>query len=152
MQSYPHCYDVAAAGLPDGDVTLRSARVDVLSTAPPVEFGGPGDRWSPETLLVGAVADCFVLTFRAVARASRLEWDALDCEVRGTLDRVDRLAQFNAFRIRAHLVLPDGVSLDAGRRALQEAERACLISNSLKAGVQLEATVDWIAASAVRRR
>jgi organic hydroperoxide reductase OsmC/OhrA len=152
MQPYPHHYDVAAAGLPDGDVTLRSTRLNVLATAPPVEFGGPGDRWSPETLLVGAVADCFVLTFRAVARASSLEWDALDCEVRGTLDRVDRIPQFSAFRIRAHLVVPDGVSAEAAQRALEKAEGACLISNSLKAGVQLDATVDSIAASAARSR
>ena len=41
--------------------------VDVHGAA---EFGGPGDLWSPETMLAGAVAGCFILTFRAAARAS----------------------------------------------------------------------------------
>ena len=39
------------------------------------------------TLLIAAVADCFILTFRAVARASRFEWISLGCTVDGVLDR-----------------------------------------------------------------
>jgi organic hydroperoxide reductase OsmC/OhrA len=31
------------------------------------QLGGPGGQWSPETLLVAAAAECFILTFRAVA-------------------------------------------------------------------------------------
>ena len=152
MQAYPHHYEVWAAGLPDGDVELRSARLQVLSTASPAEFGGPGDRWSPETLLVGAVADCYLLTFRAVARASGLVWRSLECEVRGTLDRVDRVARFTAFNVRARLLVPEGVNEEAARRALEKAERACLITNSLNAAVQLDATVDSIVESAARNR
>ena len=152
MQTYPHRYQVTAAGLPEGDVELRSARLPVLSTASPAEFDGPGDRWSPETLLVASIADCYILTFRAVARASGLAWTSLQCDVRGTLDRVDRTPQFTAVAIRAHLVVPDGVGEELARRVLDKSERACLITNSLKANVQLEATVDSIAASAARSR
>jgi organic hydroperoxide reductase OsmC/OhrA len=43
--------------------------VPTLSTATPEEFGGPGDAWSPELLLLGAVESCFLFTFRAVAHA-----------------------------------------------------------------------------------
>jgi len=57
---------------------------------------GPGDRWSPETLLVGALADCFILTFRAVANASSLPWIRLRCEAEGVLDRVERMTRFTA--------------------------------------------------------
>lgn len=134
------------------EVELRSARLPILSTASPAEFGGPGDRWSPETLLVGSIADCYVLTFRAVATASGVAWTSLECEVRGTLDRVERTPQFSAVVIHAHLIVPDGANEGLARRALEKAERACLITNSLKASVQLEATVDSIAASAARSR
>ena len=61
MQEFPHRYSVTAAGAVDGDVELTAERVPGLRSASPAEFGGPGDRWSPETLLVGAVADCFIL-------------------------------------------------------------------------------------------
>ena len=42
--------------------------VRVIESAPPKEFDGPGDQWSPEQLLTAAVADCFVLNFRTMTR------------------------------------------------------------------------------------
>ncbi|MGI9245682.1 MAG: OsmC family protein, partial [Steroidobacteraceae bacterium] len=94
MHPYPHHYTVNARSEPTGDVELAAANLPTLQTAPPLEFDGPGDRWSPETLLCAAVADCFVLSFRAVARASRLDWTSLECRVEGKLDKVDGKAQF----------------------------------------------------------
>ena len=84
MDPYPHHYDVQAAAEPDGSVTLRSDALPPLSTAPPPQFG-PSGQWSPKTLFVEAVADCFVLTFRAVATASKLAWRRLDCKADGVL-------------------------------------------------------------------
>ena len=142
MQALPHRYRVKGTGRTTGDVELTAERLTVLRSASPAEFEGPGDRWSPETLLVGAVADCFILTFRAVAKASKLSWLSLDCEVTGTLDRVDRVMQFTGFNMTAHLVVPAGVDVDAARHALEKAERNCLIANSLKAPVASAATVE----------
>ena len=51
-----------------------SPQLPDLETAPPPEFDGPGGLWSPENLLCAAVADCFILTFRAIASFSRLSW------------------------------------------------------------------------------
>jgi len=141
MQDLPHQYLVAAAASNSGNVTLSSSGVADLESAPPVEFGGPGDQWSPESLLVAAVVDCFVLSFRAIARASRLEWTSLDCEVDGTLDRVERSTQFTAFSVRAKLSVPAGTDASKAERLLQKAEQACLITNSLKAESHLEASV-----------
>jgi len=121
---------------------LTAERLMMLRSASPAEFDGPGDRWSPETLLVGAVADCFILTFRAIANASKLSWLSLDCDVTGTLDRVDRVMQFTHFDLTAHLVVPAGVNAEAARHALEKAERNCLISSSLKAAVALDARVE----------
>jgi organic hydroperoxide reductase OsmC/OhrA len=142
MQEFPHHYRVTAAGAVQGDVELTAERLPTLRSASPLEFGGPGDRWSPETLLVGAVADCFILTFRAVARASKLPWTSLQCDVTGTLDRIDRTTQFTHLDIHAHLTVPSGIDVDQARRALEKAERGCLISNSLKAEVHLEPDVE----------
>ena len=75
MHPYPHLYTVQASANPTGDVPVTSAGLPALATAPPAEFDGPGDRWSPETLLVAAVADCLLLSFRGVARANKFAWD-----------------------------------------------------------------------------
>ena len=143
MHAFPHHYAVSAMAGTDGDVELTSGALRELRSASPAEFDGPGDRWSPETFLVGAVADCFVLTFRAVARASKLEWLSLECDVIGTLDRIDRVTQFTAFEVRAHLHLPVGTDADLARRALDKAEHNCLISNSLKAAMHLEPEITF---------
>lgn len=142
MQQLPHHYHVHARAAETGTVSLAAHGVPTLETAPPAEFGGPGDRWSPETLLVGAVADCFILTFRAVARASGIEWRSLECEVEGVLDRVERRTSFTEFRVKARLAVPEGVDLEKAQRALEKAEQGCLVTNSLRAPSHLEPHVE----------
>ncbi len=85
-----------------------------LTTAPPEQFGGPGNQWSPETLLVAAVADCFILTFRAIARVSKLKWSRLSCTTEGVLDRVDGVTRFTEILIRASLELPESQDKERG--------------------------------------
>ena len=115
-------------------------------SAPPTEFGGPGDRWSPETLFVAAVADCFVLTFRGIAGVSRFSWVSLECSVTGTVDRVDRVTQFTALEVRARLRVPSGANEEQARRLLTKAEETCLVTNSLKVQPHLESVVEIRAA------
>ena len=141
MKELPHRYVVTATATTAGDVRVAADGLPVLPSASPVEFGGPGDRWSPETMLVAAVGDCFVLTFRAVAAASRLSWVSLDCAVTGTLDQIERAMQFTGFEVRARLMLPPGVDHALAQRALEKAERNCLVTNSLKAAVRLETEI-----------
>jgi peroxiredoxin-like protein len=138
MQPFPHYYMISAAATPDSDVALSGQQLPKLLSAPPAEFDGPGDRWSPETLVVAAVADCFVLTFRAIAKLSKLRWATLTCEASGTVDRVDRVTQFTALAVRASLEIPDDAHEDQAKRLLVRAEETCLITNSLKAPCHLE--------------
>jgi len=141
MHPFPHRYEVAASASHAGSVTLRSDGLPDLSSAPPKEFDGPGDQWSPETLLLAAVADCFVLSFRAVAAASKFDWLALECSTRGTLERVDRVTRFTGIVHSVVLDVPAGASEERARSLLEKAEQVCLISNSLSAEVHLEAEV-----------
>jgi organic hydroperoxide reductase OsmC/OhrA len=142
MDPFPHHYAVAAQAAVQGEVSLEGERLAPISSAPPAEFGGPGDRWSPETLLVAAVADCFILTFRAVASASRFSWISVECNVTGTVDRIDRVTQFTDVEVRARLRVPAGASEETARRLLEKAEAHCLVSNSLKAHPRLIAEVE----------
>lgn len=141
MQNLPHHYKIVAAAEPEGDVSLAGDRLEAISSAPPVEFGGPGDRWSPETLLVAAVADCFVLSFRAVARASKLSWLSLQCEVDGTLERIEGTTKFTEFVVHATLNVPQDTNVDRAHRILDKAEESCLITNSLSSSTHLDAVV-----------
>jgi organic hydroperoxide reductase OsmC/OhrA len=140
MQRFPHTYAASAAGAAAGEIALNAATpvLPQLVTAPPRQFGGPGDRWSPEDLLMAALAGCFILTFRAVARASKLEWTHLECEVEGTLDRVESVTQFTRAVTRASLSVPPGTDTLLCERVLGKAERDCLIANSLRCSRELQ--------------
>ena len=141
MQDFPHHYVVAASASSESSVDLASPGLEKLTSAGPAEFGGPGDLWSPETLLVAAVADCFILSFRAIAKASRLEWNNLCCDSVGDLDRVDKTTRFTAFNIRATLEIPEGVNEEKAMRLMEKAEKACLVTNSMIADSHLDAEV-----------
>ena len=141
MHPYPHLYTAAATGSADGSVVISSPGLPEVHTAPPPEFDGPGGVWSPETLLCASLADCFVLSFRAVARASRLGWTELTCRVEGVLDRVDGIGRFSRYTTFATLTVPANVDVDKARKLLERADHICLISNSLRADGQLVAEV-----------
>jgi organic hydroperoxide reductase OsmC/OhrA len=141
MHPYPHRYLSTASAAVEGEVELGSAGLAALASLPPVEFGGPGTLWSPETLLVAAVVDCFVLSFRAIARASKLPWTHLECSTEGVLDRIDGVTRFTEMHTKATLAVPAGTDEALARRLLEKAEKACLISNSLLASKHLESTV-----------
>jgi|TARA_R110000772_G_scaffold268667_1_gene397201 peroxiredoxin-like protein len=145
MQEFPHHYRVAATATAEGSVTLSGEDIPALDTAPPKEFGGPGGNWSPEALLVGAVTDCFIFTFRAIARASKLDWVALQCSAEGTLDRVDRVTRFTDITVTAQLTVPAGTDAERAKQLLEKAEANCLVSNSLNSNMHLHASVDTAA-------
>jgi organic hydroperoxide reductase OsmC/OhrA len=131
MQAYPHHYRAKAVAAAGSAVTLQSQGLENLNSDAPAEFGGPGDQWSPETLLIAAIADCFVLTFKAIARASKIEWLDLQCEVEGVLERVEQVTRFTRFDIHATLKIASGVDEHKARHILEKSEAVCLITNSL---------------------
>jgi len=143
MHPFPHRYQVQASATPEGDVPISAPRVPTLQTAPPTEFDGPGDRWSPEQLLCAAVADCFILSFRAVAKASKFEWRSIECDVEGTLEKAGAKASFTQFVIKARLTVPQGTDSERATRLLEKSEQVCLISSSLSAQKKVEPTIQF---------
>lgn len=133
MHPYPHRYTVQASAAATGAVFLGAEGVEPIASQPPPEFDGPGGHWSPETLLAAAVADCFVLAFRAVARASRLPWQSLEVDVEGVLERMEDGPRFTRFTLSPRLCLDDGASEVLARSVLEKAKRSCLVTNSLRA-------------------
>lgn len=131
MQDYPHLYLAHASGAAEGEIAISSDGLEDIPTTAPPQFGGPEGHWSPETLLVASVANCFILTFRAIARGSRFEWTSLQCSVRGILERVDNVTSFTRFEIDARLTVPAGASTDRAERLLEKSEAVCLVTNSL---------------------
>lgn len=138
MKLLPHRYTARIAGGPDGYATLSSVGVPDLRSAPPEDFGRPGDAWSPEQLRLAAVESCFLLIFRAVAQASRLERASMSVEAQGVVDRANGGTRFTEIVLRPRLALPANADWTRAQRALEKAERACLVSSSLATPIRLE--------------
>jgi organic hydroperoxide reductase OsmC/OhrA len=141
MHPYPHIDVASAAAQGQGLVAVGSPQLSSLETAPPPQFDRPGGVWSPETLLCASVADCFILTFRAVSRAARFEWSRLECRVEGVLERLDRTSQVTRFTTFARLTVPEDADTAKARELLERAEHGCLIANSLRGARALETEI-----------
>ena len=138
MKPLPHIYKAQLSGGPEGYAVISVAGIPELRTAPPADFGGPGDAWSPEDLLMAAVETCFLFTLRAVARASKLEFESLELSGEGTLDRKDGATRFTEIVLRPRLKLPAGADRDKAMRVLEKSEKACLVTASLSTPVRLD--------------
>jgi uncharacterized OsmC-like protein len=82
-----------------------------------------------------------LLTFRAIARASRFEWRELSAEVEGVMERIEGNSRFTKLVTRVRLVVPAGTDAAKARRLLEKSEQGCPISNSLTAERHLEAEI-----------
>lgn len=138
MKPLPHQYEVHLAGGPAGHAQLSTPGVPALGTAPPVDFGGPGDAWSPEHLLLASVQACFLFTLRAVARLSKVEFAALALDASGVVDRQDGVIRFTEIVLRPRLTVARGTDRQLALRVLEKAEKSCLVSASLSTPIRLE--------------
>lgn len=122
---------------------LQTPGVDarITSTTPPEFPGGKAGIWSPEALLLGAVAGCFINTFQVFAEKLKLEFDSFSCEATGTVERVDGKFMFTGVTLHPTIVVDSEAAEAQAASALDKAHRYCLVSNSLKCPVILEQNI-----------
>ena len=141
MKPLPHRYEAVLSGGTTGYAAVSAAGLPNLASAPPTEFDGPGDAWSPEQLLLAAVATCFAFTLRAVAQASQVDFISLELTVEGTVDRRDGKMCFSEIVLRPRLLVRAGTERERALRVLEKAEKTCLVSASLATPIRLEPEV-----------
>jgi peroxiredoxin-like protein len=141
MKPLPHRYEVELSGTPTGYATACAAGMPDLRSAPPADFGGPGDAWSPEHLFMAAIETCLLFTLRAVARASNLQFSSLAVSGAGTVDRQAGVTRFTEVVLRAKLVVPEGTDKERAHRILEKAEKSCLVSASISTPIRMESEI-----------
>jgi organic hydroperoxide reductase OsmC/OhrA len=99
-------------------------------TAPP-EFGGLEGRWTPESLLLCAIAGCFTTTFRAIAEYSKFKYADLEVQVEGTIKKIESGYAFTEIAIRPNLSINNEVEEARGIRLLQKTKGLCLVTRAL---------------------
>jgi len=142
MKPFPHEYDAQLSGGMHGYAMMTANGLPDLRTATPTEFDGPGDAWTPEHLLLASVQTCFLFTFRAVARASKIDFDALAVTARGVVDRQEGITRFTEIVLTATLSAGPGMDRERALKAMEKSERHCLVTASLSTPVRLEVRIE----------
>jgi hypothetical protein len=119
MKPLPHRYDVQLTGGPAGYATLSAPGLPELKSAPPLDYDGPGDAWSP-------------------AKASKIEFTTLELSSEGIVDRQEKVTRFTEIVLRPRLTIPQGTDRDRALWVLQKSEPTCLVSASLATPIRLE--------------
>src|SRR5208282_3768534 len=107
----------------------------------PAAFGGMEGRWTPEDLLLCAIASCFTTTFRAVAENSKFEYTDLQVEVESAIGKAETGYNFGEVLIRANLTIPQEEERARALKLLHKAEALCLVARALSVGRRFEANV-----------
>jgi peroxiredoxin-like protein len=138
-----HHYEVDLTWTNDRKGTISSPVLNSsIEVATPPEFpkGIPG-IWSPEHLLVAAVNSCYMTTFLAIAENFKLDFVSLDSKAVGLLEQPEGKYMVTTILLKPVLVITDEHQAERAMRVLEKSEKACLISNSIKSTVKLDAIV-----------
>ena len=138
-----HSYRVAAwwtsgrTGLAKSD----SAPNAIHFTAPK-EFGGLEGRWTPEELLLAAVAGCFTTTLRAVAGSGQFDFTDLQVEASGKIRKSQFGYVFSEIVIQPTLNIACSEERERALDLLRKAEKLCLVSRAIDVPLRFEPKVE----------
>ena len=111
-----------------------------FSEAP--ELGGLQGRWTPEQLLLCALAGCFTTTFQAVARSAQFEYTDLEVEVEGSVSRNKTGCNFTEIFLRPKLTVQAEEEFEAGLSLLRRTKSVCMISRAIAVPQTMEPLVE----------
>ena len=137
MSNFPHNYISKSSATNDSLIDTVCDSSPSLQVSPPPQFGGPEGHWTPEAFFASSISSCFILTFRAVARAKKLDWQNLEVEVDAQLNKEGAKLYFDEVTINAKLTICCESNVDPFLKTLDQAEKGCLITNSIVSKVKL---------------
>jgi uncharacterized OsmC-like protein len=111
--------------------------------------GGVGDVPCSGDLLLGALAACQEITLRMVAAAMGIEIESLEVEAIGDMDLRGTLGMdrdvpvgFSNIRCETRVAVKDDGRPERAKRLLENAEKYCVVLNTLRKGVRVESTFE----------
>ncbi len=123
-----------------------SAPNSIHFAAPP-QFGGLEGRWTPEDLLLCAIASCFVTTFRVLAEYAKWEYADLQVEASGIVSKAGSGYSFRQITLRPHLKVLAEAEIAKGQQLLQKAQNLCLVSRAMSVTQTFEPVVELAGAT-----
>lgn len=107
----------------------------------PKEFGGLEGRWTPEELLLAAVAACFITTLRSIAD-DQFDFTDLQVEAIGTVRKAQSGYGFSEIVIQPTLKIACSKDRERALNLLKKAETLCLVSRAIDTPLRFEPTIE----------
>jgi peroxiredoxin-like protein len=116
----------------------------------PASLQGPGHGSNPEELLLAAASTCYLITLGAILERRGISAAKIELSSVGTVFADKGTLRFQKIVHRPRITLPAGSTeeqIETARTATERAEKACMISQSLRGNVEfaIEPTVGiWV--------
>lgn len=124
------------------DVTLEvSGKPDLLASADK-PFRGDPTRWNPEDMLLGALAECHLLSYLHACVTAGVVVVSYRDRATGTMTEDGKSGgAFTDVLLRPEVVVAEASMIEAAERAHDDAHRMCFIANSVNFPVRHDASV-----------
>ncbi|NLX74567.1 MAG: OsmC family peroxiredoxin [Synergistaceae bacterium] len=140
--SEKHTYTTAVEWTKERRAALSSRGLPTIEVATPPNFpGGHEGIWSPEHLYTAAAEVCLMTTFLSFAERANLDFLSYKSEADGILDKVEKSLLMTRIHIKPTITVANEADREEALKLIERAERYCLISNSIKSEVTVEAIV-----------
>jgi organic hydroperoxide reductase OsmC/OhrA len=120
---------------------LESNGKPSIKVSSPPEFKGESGVWTPEDLFVASVEICHMATFMSFAARRAIPIKSYKSHSNGVLEFVDGDYRFTRIVIFPTIVVGSAASETEVHRILQEAQKHCLVTNSIASIVEVNPTI-----------
>jgi organic hydroperoxide reductase OsmC/OhrA len=112
-----------------------------LKISNPPEFRGEAGVWTPEDMFVASVEVCHMATFLSFASKRGVEILSYKSHANGVLEFVDGDYKFTRIVIFPTIVVSSAVPEKEVHGLLREAQKHCLVANSIASIVEISPTI-----------
>ncbi|MFN3621743.1 MAG: OsmC family protein [Nitrososphaerales archaeon] len=116
------------------EITARGITIKV--DLPP-EFGGLGQRLTPDELFLGAISGCLMITFLHFRKINKLKLRLLQCTI--TSKRVQTEKGYRLQNVQATVrIRVDKDQVELGRKCIQLAQEYCPLLADLRSPIKVD--------------
>jgi peroxiredoxin-like protein len=138
-----HLYNIAVKWEEGRRGILTSPELpESITVATPPQFPkGEPNIWSPEHLYIAAANSCLMTTFLAIAENSGLEFISFDSSATGKLEKIEGSLIMSEIELKPVIIVKNQNDKERAQKIIEKSEKACLISNSMKSNIILNAEI-----------
>ena len=123
-----------------GNVWRQCGEGVAVECAPPPEFGGPPNHWTPEHLLLAAIESCTLSAFLAYAEHARIGLLDYRSAAEAKMVLEGKAYRFTEAVVRVEVAVRKGNAKSA-QSLLEKAHSRCPLTRSVNFPVRLEAKI-----------